>query len=124
MNPLESGEVRTTVGKVEELHLFLPFYCAIKAITSLVMLAAPSAPDDNQALSLEQALEHGNLSLHFRDGRSLKVHRQLLFISSVVLRTLFQDMGMEEAPSKRRRREEDGQQPPTPAEENMQVSSG
>ncbi len=77
---------------------------------------------DKEALSLEQALQHGNLSLHFGDGRSLKVNRHFLFLSSVVLRKLFQDMGMEEAPSKRPRREGDEQQPPKPTEDMMQVS--
>ncbi len=45
--------------------------------------------DDADDLSLDQALQHGDLSLRFADGRCLKASSHILLLASAVLRKLF-----------------------------------
>ncbi len=64
--------------------------------------------DGDGPLSLDQALQHGDLSLRFADGRCLRVHSTILFLASSVLRRLFQDLGSSEGVATKRPRTEDG----------------
>ncbi len=64
--------------------------------------------DDSDDLSLDQALQHGDLSLRFADGRCLRVHSTILFLASSVLRRLFQDLGSSEGIAAKRPRTEHG----------------
>ncbi len=63
---------------------------------------------DADDLSLDQALQHGDLSLRFADGRCLRVHSTILFLASSVLRRLFQDLGSSEGIAAKRPRTEHG----------------
>ncbi len=64
--------------------------------------------DDDGPLSLEQALQHGDLSLRFADGRRLRVHSTILFLASSVLRKLFQDLRSSEGIAAKRPRTDEG----------------